>query len=106
MSRETYWRQSLEEILGEHKVDLPSAVVAALATDLARCAEMESEALGYSVIANPLRTEVQRIQQLRDRDQRDAEGREAAFRRHIADSYTPRLDPQEVHIKDGQVEIW
>jgi hypothetical protein len=106
VSREAYWRQSLEEILGEHKVDLPTAVVAAIATDLAHCAEMESEAMGYSAIANPLRAEVQRIQQLRERDQRAAEGREAVFRQHIAGTFTPRVDPQQVHIKDGQIEVW
>jgi hypothetical protein len=50
-ARLNYWKSCLPEIT-EHNLNLPAETVDAIATDIAQCAELESEALGYTNIPN------------------------------------------------------
>jgi 1,6-anhydro-N-acetylmuramate kinase len=104
--REHYWQISLEDILDEYNIELSTEVIAAIAKDLAIAAEMESEALGYTSIPNPLHEEIQKLQQARKDDQKEAEQREEILRKDIARRVHPTLESRNVCIRDGRVEIW
>jgi hypothetical protein len=104
MSRKSYWLACLEEILGEHKVELDPAVVCAIADDLAGCAEMESEALGHTNIPNPLDARIRELEDDREREQKEAADREWLLRSNIARRVG--VDPIDVAIHNGRVEIW
>jgi len=54
MSRNTYWRQSLEELLPDHGINLSAEALETLAKDVALAAEMYGEAMGLTVIPNPV----------------------------------------------------
>jgi hypothetical protein len=72
MSRKSYWLSSFEEILDQHKVELDPAIVCAIADDLAQCAEMESEALGYTNIPNPQDARVRELERDMQKMQEEA----------------------------------
>ena len=105
-SRLNYWKTCLPEILAEHDLNLTTETIDALATDIAQCAELESEALGYTNIPNPLATQVKQLQQQLKDTQAQAEHREETYRKDIAARISPRTEPRQVFLKDGRVEIW
>jgi hypothetical protein len=104
--RLNYWKACLPEILIDHGLNLPTETTDAIAQDITTCAELESEALGYTNIPNPLTTQIKQLQQQLKDAQAKAETREEAYRKDIAARISPRTEPRQVFLKDGQVEIW
>ena len=101
-----YWRMCLPEILQEYQIDLPSEQIEALADDIAHCAEMEGEAMGYHCIPSPHMEEIRQLKQKLQTAQEDARRREEIYCKDIARRVSPKLEPHNVGIKDGAVEIW
>lgn len=104
MSRKSYWLMSLEAILDEHEVVLDPADVSAIADDLVFAAEMESESCGYSSIPNPLQARIEELEDERAKEQDAARSTEYILRSNIA--RRAGVDPIDVAIRNGRVEIW
>jgi hypothetical protein len=104
--REDYWRVSLEEILGEHEIELPLDTIVAIAKDLVCVAEMESEALGYTNIPNPLQEKIKKLQLARECDIKKFQKIEDIYRKDIAQRIGPKIQLHQVGLtQDGEVEV-
>jgi rRNA-processing protein FCF1 len=98
-----YWTEVLGISLDENGVILTKEQRIAIAKDLMRAAEMESEASGALCIPNPLKAELDEVARNYKEDVRRAEEREAIFRRAYA--RVCGYDEKRIYLNHGEIFI-
>ena len=79
MSRTEYWRESLAQALDDIGINYNSEQLDELTDYITGIQEVESQALGYDCIPNPLQTEIDKLKQRHKEDIKDLEDRKNAI---------------------------